>query len=72
MYEAARADRQEVAAEMAGKDADDEVNEEVDHQHPHCAEMPGQRIGQAVLIVDRLGQGQAATQGQVIGEGEIE
>ena len=33
-------DRQQLAAEVAGGDAERDVDEAVDHQHPHRGEMP--------------------------------
>ena len=41
-----RADRQELAPEAAGRDAQHQIDEAVDDEHPHGGEVPEQRAGE--------------------------
>ena len=57
-----RSDRQQLAAEAAGGEAERHIDDAVDHQHPHGGEMPEQRAAQPLAERDVLGKFEAAEQ----------
>src|SRR5262245_25430408 len=50
-----RPDRREGAPEVTREDAVDQIDNKADEQEPHCKEMPEQRAGKSVIVMDALG-----------------
>ena len=51
----------ELATEASGSDAERDVDDAVDHQHPHRGEMPEQSAGEPVAQGDLSGETQNQT-----------
>ena len=59
-----RINRQQLALEAAGGEPERDIDDAVDHQHPHGGEMPEQRAAQPLAERDVLGKFKARNNGE--------